>query len=385
MCSKHAQVTPRALTASLLALAACSSGGKDAFQEERVYQPVGIEMRWGATTAERFRLGRMDMAKTRPGLRWETPPGWSELPTSSLRLANFRVGGDERAECYLTVLSGEGGGLEANVNRWRTQMSQAPLASQEIAALPTLEWFGRPAARVEIDGTWTGMSGDKSGQDYRMLGLLLVDPAGSKFLKMVGPRDVIAKETRHFEELAASFQDGEHSAHDGHDHAAPAPSSERAMPKDAVHGGLDDGMTMPSTSGSSIFSWTAPPAWTQGPEKAMREVTFLAGVKREAECYISALGGDGGGLASNLNRWRQQMDREPLGEQEITALPTVEMLGTQATLIEVARASGEDMLLGAVCLLPDRSVFVKMVGPKAVLEAERAAFLEFCKSIRSGG
>lgn len=385
---KHIQSPPSALVASLFALAACSPGGDDAFAKERVYQPIGTEVQWGATTAERFRLDRSDFAKGRApaasGMHWTTPQGWSELPVTSMRVANFRVGGDERAECYLTVLGGEGGGLDANVNRWRTQMSQPPLSPQEVAALPRMEWFGRPSVLVEIDGAWSGMSGDQSGADYRMVGLLLVDAAGSKFLKMVGPRELIAKETERFKELAVSFDEG---GHEGHDHAAEAPPpsvGERAMPKDAVHGGLDDGLAMPDAGGSSAFSWAAPAGWTQGPEKAMREVTFLSGEKREVECYVTALGGDGGGLASNLNRWRQQMEREPLGEQEIAALPKVAMLGVEATLVEIERQGGSDMLIGAVCMQSDRSVFVKMLGPKAAVEAQRAAFLEFCKSIRSG-
>ncbi|MBI5362431.1 MAG: hypothetical protein HZA53_04570 [Planctomycetes bacterium] len=383
----HIHPLQSALAASLLALAACSPGADDAFAKERVYQPIGTEVQWGATTAERFRLDRSDFKGARApepgGLHWTTPQGWSELPTTSMRVANFRVAGDERAECYLTVLAGEGGGLDANVNRWRTQMAAAPLSPQDVAALPRIEWFGLPSVLVEIDGTWSGMSGDKSGADFRMVGLLLVDPSGSKFLKMVGPRELVAKEQQRFVELAASFHEGGQDDHDAHA-ANVAPDAQRTMPKDAVHGAIDDGMPMPSAGGSSSFAWTAPAGWTQGPEKAMREVTFLAGGKREVECYVTALGGDGGGLASNLNRWRQQMGRAPLGADEIDALSKVAMLGAQATVVEIEKEGGGDMVLGAVCLQPDRSVFVKMLGPKAAVEAERAAFLEFCKSIRSG-
>jgi len=399
--TKHHRIATLAgLALCAVGTAACGpSAEKEAFATERVYQPIGSEIRFGATTAQRFRLDRSEFKapaheEETGGLAWTTPQGWTELAQTSLRVANFRVAGNERAECYLTTLAGEGGGLDANVNRWRTQMGQPALSPQEIAALPRMEWFGAPSVLVEIDGTFGGMSGDQSGTDFRMVGLLHVTPQGSQFLKMVGPRAVVAAETEHFKALATSFHEG--GGHDhAHDHApvdANPPAdvgASRTMPKDAVHGGMvDDGlsaMAADRSSGSSAFTWTAPNGWTQGPEKAMREVTFLAGEKREVECYVAALGGDGGGLAANLNRWRQQMGQEALTEAEIAALPTLPMLGTQAKQIEIERSGGAgDVVLGAVCLLPDRSVFVKMLGPKAAVDAQRAAFVAFCGSIQGG-
>ena len=65
------------------------------------------------------------------------------------------------------------------------------------------------------------------------------------------------------------------------------------------------------------------------------------------------------------------------------------MLSNEGIVVAIdgnfAGMSGESVeaatLLGAVCLLPGRSVFVKMIGPTEVIEQERAAFLEFCKSM----
>ena len=52
--------------------------------------------------------------------------------------------------------------------------------------------------------------------------------------------------------------------------------------------------------------------------------------------------------------------------------------------LDAQRAQEPEHLLGAVLLLPERSLFVKFTGPKALLERERAAFLEFCRSARPG-
>lgn len=378
--------------ATLCAVSCGPNPGKQAFSQELVYEPVGKEIRFGATSAERFRLDRnsfqMPRASDSPRMLWTTPPGWSELPPTALRIANFRVAGDPNAECYLTTLTGEGGGLEANVNRWRSQMQQPPLGASEVAALPRHEMFGRPAVLVEVDGTWSGMSGDQSGTDYRLVGLLLVDPTESKFLKMTGPKAIVAAETAHFKELASSLHDHAQHAGGAEDPHGGLGTATGAMPQDAVHGMVDDGSAGLESHGGaseSALAWAPPAGWTEGPEKAMREVTFLAGEKREVECYVTALGGDGGGLAANLNRWRSQMGRPDLTAAEIGALPKITMLGTEASLVEIERDGGGDVVIGAVCLRPDRSVFVKMLGPKSSVEAQRSAFVEFCKSIRTKG
>lgn len=371
----------------VLATACARGAGREAFASERIYEPIGKPIRYGATTRERFRLDRSSFAAPRgpesSGWTWTTPPGWSELPTTSLRVANFRVAGEVRAECYLTTLSGEGGGLEANVNRWRAQMQAPPLSPAEVAALPRMDWLGGSAVFVEIDGTWSGMSGDQVGSDYRLVGLLRVDPMESQFLKMIGPRALTAAETDHFIALARCLRPSGQPAP-----AMVSPPS-GALPRDAAHSGLRDdetGLASGGATSSSALGWTAPTGWTQGPDRAMREVTFFAGEKREVECYVTALAGNGGGLAANLNRWRGQMGRPDLTEAEISLLPTIPMLGTEARLVEIAREGGEsDVVIGVVCVLSDHSVFVKMIGRKIAVEGQRAAFVEFCKSIRNRG
>lgn len=162
-----------------------------------------------APANERFALN-MPGASAAPTpareLDWDTPEGWSEAPPTSMRLANFRVAGDERAECYLTALAGDAGGLAANVNRWCTQMSQRALSAEELEALPRAELFGREAVLLDVEGTWTGMSGAERVGEQRLVGLLLVDAGGSLFLKMVGPSALLAEQRESFLALARSFQ-----------------------------------------------------------------------------------------------------------------------------------------------------------------------------------
>lgn len=392
------------LALALSGLAACSSRESESgsFGAAQTYQPIGRDIRWGASSSERFgtssrnfALGESGPAKV--GLSYTTPPGWSELPAAQFRDVNFRVAGDASSECYLSTLGGEGGGLAANVNRWRKQMSLDALSAEAVAALPQVDWLGKRAVAVDFTGTWTGMSGDHKAEGWRLVGYLLVEPAQSRFLKMTGPAEVLDLEIENFRALAASFRAGGAPANEGPSDGAaqgngelPAghPPISDAPGGDAAAGASSAAAVQPGNRSASGYEWTPPEGWKRGPEKSMREITYLVGDGAEAECYVTVLGGSGGGMLANINRWCGQMGHTPLTESDLAKLERITMLGTQATLVELERdgsSSGSaEYLLGAVCLLPEHSVFVKMTGPRALLVQERAAFQAFCKSARNG-
>jgi hypothetical protein len=277
-----------------------------------------------------------------------------------MREVNLRPG--ELAECYVTTLAGEAGGLVANVNRWRSQLSLPALSSDGVAALPRVPWLGGEAVLVDVEGDWTGMSGEGSGARWRLVGLLQVGTPQSRFLKLVGPAEVVARERGAFDALVASFRAG--------DAAAPAVAAEGP---------------------ASSLAWVAPAGWQRAADKAMREVTFTAGERGDVECYVALLAGDGGGLAANVERWCQQLGAEPPGSAELEASPRVPMLGTEGVVVEVARGEsasappGQELLIGALCIRAEQSLFVKMTGPRAQVESQREAFLQFCRSLRPRG
>ena len=62
------------------------------------------------------------------GLRFEAPSTWiSETPSSSMRLAQYRLpgleGDPEDAELAVFYFGGQGGSVQANVDRWIGQFS----------------------------------------------------------------------------------------------------------------------------------------------------------------------------------------------------------------------------------------------------------------------
>ena len=145
------------------------------------------------------------------------------------------------------------------------------------------------------------------------------------------------------------------------------------------------------TQGANGLAWQEPPGWRQAPERAMRVATFEAGPAEEpAECYVSEMAGAAGGVEANVARWCQQMGADPLSAAALEALERVRVLGLDAPLVEVPGSyrgmNGEQvpdaLLIGTVVPLEGRTLFIKLTGPRALVESERDAFLSFCKSLR---
>lgn len=367
---------PFALACAGLLLSACSERSVTrTIEVERDVVGSKQDLALNLSSKERFRLREFGMGSQQAPpqesqLAWDTPEGWIELPASAMRNANFRVAGDTRSECYLTLLSGDAGGLLANVNRWRAQMSQPPADEAALDALERWDFMGGRAPVVDLAGEWTGMSGTESGKDYRLVGILSVDPGGSAFLKMFGPASVIDAQVDAFRSLAKSFRTA--------DAQVVATSAAGAPPA----------LDAPSSAGG--MTWEAPSGWRKAPDKPARLVTFIAGEGEGVECYVTELSGAGGGAAANVNRWRKQLGRDDLSEDELAKLRRVPMLGGEGLIVEIdgaftptgGREIQDALLYGAVYVEPERSVFVKLVGPRDRVEPQRAAFESFCRSLK---
>jgi hypothetical protein len=68
-------------------------------------------------------------------VRWSLPSGWKEEKGGPARLASLRFGDrDPRLEMTVVRLPGDGGGLAANINRWRDQLGLDKIDDSEAAA-----------------------------------------------------------------------------------------------------------------------------------------------------------------------------------------------------------------------------------------------------------
>jgi hypothetical protein len=158
--------------------------------------------------------------------------------------------------------------------------------------------------------------------------------------------------------------------------AASAPSAQAAMANTAV-----------PTAGGSNLTWTAPATWTAKPSSAMRKGSYA--LKRdgaEADLSITAFPGDTGGLHANLNRWRGQVGLSPASAADLdAALVHVDGQGLHFDVIElVGTANGAaSRMLGAVTSFGGNSWFFKLLGPDALVAAEKNAFVEFLKTVKA--
>lgn len=396
---------PSAAFASALFGASCSDSGTQEITETRTVDNA-------STPAQAMAGMPATMVGTSPvsPYTWDTPESWQVLPPTPNRAANFKVDAESDAECYLTVLAGTGGGVEANVNRWRAQLSLEPVAAAEFAEYPTIPVLGQDALLVEFEGAYKGM-GNEAKEGYKLLGILLEDRGNAVFLKMTGPSAIVDREKDNFIHFAKSVnaapaQMATSQLPDGH---PPIPGQEQSQLPDGHppiqgqtdmqlpqgHPAIGDVPAMAPSAGMGsgapiVKSWTAPESWTEAPDKAMRIVTYTMGESGKTECYVTSLSGPAGGVFANVNRWQEQMGKPPLDGPAMAELPTITILGKPSPMVEITGdfqgmdgQGGEAFaLLGAICPLDTETLFVKMTGPASEVEANKDKFVAFCESLK---
>jgi hypothetical protein len=156
-----------------------------------------------------------------------------------------------------------------------------------------------------------------------------------------------------------------------------------------------------SGTGPTGLTWTAPKTWvSEPPTSSMRRAQYrIPGPAGAGECVVFYFGpGQGGDAETNAGRWADQFE-QPDGTSSRKALKTkaVEVNGIKVTLTEItgiyrggmpggpaAPTRPDYMLLGAIARGPDANWFFKATGPKATMEANRAAFDAMVRSFRAG-
>lgn len=142
-------------------------------------------------------------------LTWTIPDGWSESATpdaTGMRLIDLRFGPDHEGECYISLMPGPAGGLEANVNRWRTQMGQTPYTPEEISKLPKKPFFSREATFVAFDGDFKGFGAKEARTGYRLLGIIHSAEQATIFVKLTGPKALVEMNGAAFDAFCQSIK-----------------------------------------------------------------------------------------------------------------------------------------------------------------------------------
>lgn len=102
---------------------------------------------------------------------------------------------------------------------------------------------------------------------------------------------------------------------------------------------------------------------------------------RVASMAVTALAGQAGGLAANINRWRAQIQLDPVTDDE--ALKAAQPIKVDGALGHAVHLTGPDeSILAAAVTLADRTWFFRLKGPNNLVTEEKAAFQQFLKSVR---
>lgn len=154
-------------------------------------------------------------AESAAGIRWTAPAGWKAEGPRPMRAATYSIAaveGDQGvAECVVNYFGpGQGGGIEANIERWRGQVLGAD-GKPAPAKVDKTTVRGIAITKIDASGTYTGMggpmmAGSKPVTGYRLLGAIAEGPGGSVFFKLTGPAKTIAAQQKSFEQLLASIQ-----------------------------------------------------------------------------------------------------------------------------------------------------------------------------------
>jgi hypothetical protein len=143
-------------------------------------------------------------------LAWTDPPAWKRRPGSNpMRLAEYGVphasGETEDGECVVTTFgAGQGGNVEANIERWVRQFEPDSAGGLQRAERVV---NGIKITTVELAGTYKNMAmpgappstGPKP--HYRMVAAIVDVPEGMHFFKLVGPDRTVVEARPAFEAL----------------------------------------------------------------------------------------------------------------------------------------------------------------------------------------
>ena len=122
---------------------------------------------------------------------WTVPANWSEGQLAQFLVAKFIIAGADGAAAAVNVssLAGDGGGLLANVNRWRAQLGLAPLAEADLANLPVIDASGSKATLIEFSGTDA-----RTGKPAKLFGVVLPLGGQTWFYKLMGDENIVAQQ-----------------------------------------------------------------------------------------------------------------------------------------------------------------------------------------------
>lgn len=315
----------------------------------------------------------MDMAgggAALPQVKWTLPAGWQEKPLSEMRVGSFDAKG---ADVSIIPLPSGGPQMELGIyNMWRGELQ-----------LPTTDKVeSTPVTVGSEQGKLYEVSGGKV--PGRILVAALDKNGMSWYFKMRGDEKAVEDQRPAFLEFlkSVSFE------------AAPttAITDPHASVQNASMGNASMGLDTGSGQSMANAGVPLPAGWKQVPAPsafllAKYDIEGSGGAK--AEVNVSALGGTGGGVIMNVNRWRGQLGLGQVSEEDFSKqAQTLDVGGTKATVVDLtgtdSKTGQKSRLIGVIVPQADQTWFYKLMGDGQVVEQQKDAFTKFVQTAKFG-
>jgi hypothetical protein len=312
---------------------------------------------------------------TQPQLTWQTPADWTEVPPSEMRLASFKVSGQDgkQADVSVVPLPGMPGSDDANVNRWRGQVGLPPMSPEELKKSgENVEAAGQPAQFYDLAGQNPG-----NGEAARILGVIQHRDDAVWFFKMTGDAGLVEQQKPAFVAFLKSLK------------FASAPAQAELPPSHPPIGNMGMGMSAIAASGPVSHegqpNWQVPAGWQEvsGGQFLIAKFMLAGDGSASAAVNVSMSAGDGGGLAANVNRWRGQLGLPPMAD--ILTTP-IEVANGKAQLVDMsgtdARTGQPTRLVGVIVPQSGQTWFYKLMGDAKVVESQKDAFTKYVQGVK---
>jgi hypothetical protein len=145
-------------------------------------------------------------------LVYDAPKEWTPSPsTSSMRLAQWKVGASSEVVIFYFG-EGQGGGVEANLERWYGQFVQPDGSATRERARVTQKKVGNlDVTRADVSGTYVapvrpGASERHDEKDYRMIAAVVEGPSGPWFIRFLGPQAEVSGAEASFDAFLATLR-----------------------------------------------------------------------------------------------------------------------------------------------------------------------------------
>lgn len=156
-------------------------------------------------------------AESASGLSWTAPASWKADAARPMRAATYSIpaaaGDTESGECVVYYFGpGQGGGVEANIERWIKQF-QAPDGgpADKLAKRADKTFGGIPVTTLDLTGTYLFRPAPMAPQatpkpGYRMLAAIVQGKDAPVFFKLTAPKKTAAAAEAAFWQMIGSLK-----------------------------------------------------------------------------------------------------------------------------------------------------------------------------------